>query len=51
MRKLIVNDKYEFRSRYYADSEGHIWSENKKYYLSYKNKDTWKQLTQSVNFS
>lgn len=34
MKKLIVNQKYQFRVNYYADSDGHIWSEHNQKYLS-----------------
>lgn len=45
MRKLIVSDKYVFRSKYYADSEGHIWSESKKDFLSEDyDKDGYKKV-------
>ena len=33
MRKLITSGKYHFRGKYYADSNGHIWSEYKQDYL------------------
>lgn len=33
MRKLIENQKYEFRMDYYADENGHIWSSQKQGYL------------------
>lgn len=34
MKKLIQNQKYNFRSRYFADDNGHIWSEHNQRYLS-----------------
>lgn len=34
MKKLIQKNKYEFCNRYFADDNGHIWSEYKQDYLS-----------------
>lgn len=34
MKKLIESQKYEFRVRYFADENGHIWSEHNQRYLS-----------------
>ena len=34
MKKLIQKNKYEFRNRYFADENGHIWSEKKQDYLA-----------------
>lgn len=45
MKKLIQKGKYEFRNRYFADSNGHIWSENKQDYLAeYDDKNGYKKV-------
>ena len=45
MKKLIINQKYEFRIKYYADSNGHIWSEAKQDYLTeYDDKNGYKKV-------
>lgn len=45
MKKLITSDKYQFRVNYFADSNGHIWSENKKDYLrEYEDKNGYKKV-------
>lgn len=45
MKKLISNSKYEFRNKYYADSNGHIWSESKQDYLTeYDDKNGYKKV-------
>ena len=45
MKKLICNSKYEFRSRYFADDSGHIWSESKQSFLSeYEDKNGYKKV-------
>ncbi len=45
MKKLIQKNKYEFRNRYFADSNGHIWSENKQDYLTeYNDKNGYKKV-------
>lgn len=45
MKKLIQKGKYEFRNRYFADSNGHIWSENKQGYLTeYDDKNGYKKV-------
>ena len=45
MKKLIQKGKYEFRNRYFADSNGHIWSENKQNYLKeYDDKNGYKKV-------
>ena len=45
MKKLIKNEKYQFRANYYADSNGHIWSENKQDYLKeYEDKNGYKKV-------
>ena len=45
MKKLIQKGKYEFRNRYFADSNGHIWSENKQGYLAeYDDKNGYKKV-------
>lgn len=45
MKKLIQKGKYEFRNRYFADSNGHIWSENKQDYLvEYDDKNGYKKV-------
>lgn len=45
MKKLIKSDKYQFRTNYYADSNGHIWSENKQDYLKeYDDKNGYKKV-------
>ena len=45
MKKLIVKGKYEFRVNYYADSNGHIWSENKQDYMTeYEDKNGYKKV-------
>ncbi len=45
MKKLITNSKYEFRTNYYADDNGHIWSEYKQDYLTeYPDKDGYMKV-------
>lgn len=45
MKKLIKNDKYQFRANYYADDNGHIWSENKQDYMTeYDDKNGYKKV-------
>lgn len=45
MKKLIQNQKYQFRTNYYADSNGHIWSEYKQDYLTeYNDKNGYKKV-------
>ena len=45
MKKLIKNDKYQFRVNYYADDNGHIWSENKQDYMTeYDDKNGYKKV-------
>ena len=45
MKKLICNSKYVFRSRYFADDSGHIWSESKQAFLSeYVDKNGYKKV-------
>lgn len=45
MRKLIQNEKYQFRVKYYADDNGHIWSEGKKDFLTeYDDKNGYKKV-------
>lgn len=45
MKKLICKNKYEFRNRYFADENGHIWSENKQDYLTeYEDKSGYKKV-------
>lgn len=45
MKKLISKGKYEFRNRYFADSNGHIWSEKKQDYLTeYDDKNGYKKV-------
>lgn len=45
MKKLIQKNKYEFRNRYFADENGHIWSESKQDYLTeYKDKNGYKKV-------
>ena len=45
MKKLIENQKYEFRGKYYADTNGHIWSEQKQGYLKEeKDKNGYKKV-------
>lgn len=45
MKKLIKNEKYQFRVNYYADTNGHIWSENKQDYLKeYEDKNGYKKV-------
>ena len=45
MKKLIRNDKYQFRAKYYADDNGHIWSENKQDYMTeYDDKNGYKKV-------
>lgn len=46
MKKLLVNSKYEFRTNYYADDNGHIWSEYKQDYLTEDyDKNGYKKVT------
>ena len=45
MKKLIQKNKYEFRNRYFADENGHIWSESKQDYLTeYEDKNGYKKV-------
>lgn len=45
MKKLILKGKYEFRVNYYADSNGHIWSESKQDYMTeYEDKNGYKKV-------
>lgn len=45
MKKLITNQKYEFRNSYYADENGHIWSSSKNDYLKeYDDKNGYKKV-------
>lgn len=45
MKKLIQNDKYQFRVDYYADDNGHIWSSSKQDYLTeYDDKNGYKKV-------
>lgn len=45
MKKLIISNKYQFRANYYADSNGHIWSENKQDYMTeYNDKNGYKKV-------
>lgn len=45
MKKLIKNQKYNFRVEYYADDNGHIWSKNKNDYLTeYDDKNGYKKV-------
>ena len=45
MKKLIKNDNYQFRVNYYADDNGHIWSESKQDYLTeYDDKNGYKKV-------
>ena len=45
MKKLIKNNKYDFRVNYYADDNGHIWSDTKQDYLSERDdKDGYKKV-------
>ena len=45
MKKLIKNDKYQFRVDYYADENGHIWSSSKQDYLTeYDDKNGYKKV-------
>lgn len=50
MKKLITNQKYSFRVNYYADSNGHIWSESKQDYLTeYDDKNGYKKVVLMTN--
>ena len=45
MKKLIRNGKYQFRVNYYADDNGHIWSESKQDYMTeYDDKNGYKKV-------
>lgn len=45
MKKLIQNEKYDFRNKYFADDNGHIWSEYKQDYLKeYDDKNGYKKV-------
>lgn len=45
MKKLIQNNKYQFRVKYYADDNGHIWSDSKQDYLTeYDDKNGYKKV-------
>ena len=45
MKKLILKGKYEFCNNYFADDNGHIWSEYKQDYLTeYEDKNGYKKV-------
>ena len=45
MKKLILKNKYEFCNNYFADDNGHIWSEYKQDYLTeYEDKNGYKKV-------
>ena len=45
MKKLILKSKYEFCNNYFADDNGHIWSEYKQDYLTeYEDKNGYKKV-------
>lgn len=45
MKKLIIHPEYCFRTRYFADDNGHIWSEHKQNYLTEdEDKDGYKKV-------